>query len=1461
MRISYVSLSRWMPLFFCCLFLSGEAWAQSPPSPSRIVERVNESDLVTLRGNTHPLAQPQFDRGAAPPDLPMGRMLLVLKRSDAQEAALETLLEAQQDRNSPSYHQWLTPDEFGAQFGPSDQDIQTVASWLQSHGFQLAPMSRGRATLEFSGTAAQVLDAFHTEIHKYTVNGQDHWANAGDPQIPRALAPVITGVNSLHNFLKTPEYRVAGIYTKSRATGKVKALQPNFTFFDNNICAGTGDCYFLGPYDFATIYNVLPLWNASSPIDGTGQNIAIIGRSDIVLQDVADFRNLFGMAPNVPNIIHDGNDPGLVSGDETEAVLDVEWSGAVAKGATINLVVSASTESTDGVDLPAIYAIENNIAPVISESFGQCELFLGTAGNSFENGLREQAAAQGITFLTATGDQGAAACDPATEAPDPATHGLMVSGLASSPYGIAVGGTDFLNFGPNFTVASLNTPSPYWSAANNPTTEASALGYVPESTWNSTCTNRVYIVIGLATTPEGSCNNAELDSEAPGLVIAEGGGGGKSNCNTTNGSPPFGCAGGYAKPSWQSAPGVPADGARDIPDVSLFASPGFMNSGYILCEADQTESQGTCSLNDYEYSFLAVGGTSASTPAFAGIMAMVNQSTQSAGQGNANHVLYKLASSSVQTGANCNSSNIPAGGCIFNDVTSGTIAMPCAAGSPDCTVSLGSDAYGVLSGYNAGAGYDLATGLGSVNAYNLVRDWPSPGISTSTTLYLNSGKAVNITHGQVVSLDVAVTPSAATGNVSLMGSPSGNGSIPMGGFFTLQGGAVSGTTTALAGGTSYQVKAHYAGDNTYAPSDSAPVTVTVAPEPSTTLITIPVFSSATGAETGNTPATVVYGTPVIARMDVGNAKAAVTFPMQPVCATPACPTGSVTLSDSVSGGPSGVFPLNSEGYAEDLAAQFSGGAHQLTAAYPGDNSYSSSTEIYNLTVTPAPMEIFAPTIPVNPPLVGTPINMFTTVEAISVYPGAVPTGTVTFYDGTTLLPGTVTYGNGGSGAAGTPAKLGAFLTVTFTTSGTHQISARYSGDANYGPASSPPTAAPLVYATTAAVSANPSTVIYGQSTSVTLTATISTGQPASNAALKPTGMISFSVNGTATTTTGQDANGNWILQATLATSPQQNEGITADYSGDSNYAPSSQSTYIVVTIPDFAVSVSSTPLVITAGQTGTAVVTIAPMTSYTSTVALSCYGAVPAGTACVFSPATITLTNGAPATSNLSLAVPAPSTTLKATARPGARRIGPPADTTRHLWWAASAASLIASLLLILLPSRRRSPGFVLGLFLVATITFGIGCGTGGSGSGGGGGGPIGGGDGGGAPGVVATTTTLTSTSAKIAPGASTTLTATINSSKTFTGYVNFNDASFPYVIAPNVNVVDGTAQAQMINTGSLSADPGTHAITAAYSGDVSNEPSQSGTLNIVVTGPIAVLVVGQTSVDTHTAYLNVTIQ
>lgn len=631
---------------------------------ARITRPIDEGQLSRLPGNIHPLAQTQFDRGPAPPDLPMQRMLLVLTRSSQQEAALQNLLKAQQDRTSASYHQWLTPQQFGEQFGPANQDMQTVTSWLQSQGFQIDRVSNGRSIIEFSGTAAQVQQAFHTEIHKYVVNGKSHWANASDPEIPSALTGVVAGVATLHNFRKKPQL--------IKANGLFQAA-PEFT--------GSDGSHALSPADYAVIYNINPLYN--SGINGTGTVIAVVGRTNIDLQDIASFRSTFNLPVNPPQIVLNGPDPGDLGGDEeAEAVLDTSWAGAVAPGATVKLVVSQSTNTSDGVDLSELYIIDHNLSDVMTESFGSCEASFTRSEAAAVSSLAEQAAAQGITYTVAAGDSGAEGCDDPTETK--ATGPVSVNLLASTPYTIAVGGTEFNENGNN---------AAYWQTTNGSGSE-SALSYIPEDVWNESC---------LA----GQCTAGN----SPALWA---GGGGASVF--------------FSKPSWQSGiAGIPNDNLRDVPDVSLTAAG---HDAYLLC------LDGSCTPNSTgRITFDGYSGTSAATPSFAGIMALIVQDTHSR-QGQANYVLYRLAAN--QSPSSCNASNtagLPAADCIFNDVTAGNDAVP------------GENGYGSGGAlYQAGVGYDLATGLGSVNVANLASSWSAvPNTSWEFRVYIDQPGAQQTT--------------------------------------------------------------------------------------------------------------------------------------------------------------------------------------------------------------------------------------------------------------------------------------------------------------------------------------------------------------------------------------------------------------------------------------------------------------------------------------------------------------------------------------------------------------------------------------------------------------------------------------------------------------------------------------------------------------------------------------------
>ncbi len=793
---------------------------------SQITQPIDLTHLTRLAGNTHPLAIAKYDQGAAPSSLAMNHLFLVLKRSPLQESALDALLDEQQDKKSPNYHKWLTPEDYGAQFGASEADVQKIEAWLSSQGFTVNGVSHGRTMIDFSGNAGSIQAAFHTTIHKYLYpNGREHWANSTDPQIPAALASAIVGVNSLNDFRPKAMSHHNGTFYKELASNKVHAAGQKGQFTEAGVddCYdGNQNCYVVGPYDFAKIYNVTPLWSAGTT--GTGQTIAIVSDSDVVTSDYTQFRSLFGLpALTMNRVLPTNTNPGVqncnANSDEQEAILDVEWAGAVAPGATIDLVISptggmncnniAGESGFDfGGDYSAQYVVDNNTAPILSDSYGECEYSLGTAENAFYNSLWQQAAGEGITVSVASGDSGAAGCDfyeeSGSDDVQPAEDGLAVNGTASTPYNIAVGGTDF-------DYANFNNPSQYWSATNSgsgTTTTLSALGYIPEMVWNDSCTSFVLYQGLISGLPDpgsavAACNNVEYqNSDVVGTV---GSSGGASNCISaqTDDNPkgPVGCSGGYKKPAWQTGTGVPSDGVRDIPDVSLFAADGEISSTYYAeCEADlESEEVGVsgqaCSttvqgpVGNMYVVLEGVGGTSASAQVFAGGVALLVQSNGRLG--NFNPTLYALANS--ESASSCSSAS-PASSCIFHDVTVGTNAMPCAQDSLNCSGSTTSDPIGVLSGYAAGTGFDLATGLGTLNFANLATAIGTPSFTLAagtSSITIPSGSST-----ATVTIDASAL-GAFTGNVATFtctGLPSG-ATCGASGAISLTGAGTTGSTT------------------------------------------------------------------------------------------------------------------------------------------------------------------------------------------------------------------------------------------------------------------------------------------------------------------------------------------------------------------------------------------------------------------------------------------------------------------------------------------------------------------------------------------------------------------------------------------------------------------------------------------------------------------------------------------
>jgi subtilase family serine protease len=696
-------------------------WAQSASS-------IDEANAVTLSGNVAPLARAEFDRGAVADDLPLEHMLIQLKRTPERERALETRIAALYDPHSPDFHRWLTAQELGDSYGPAKGDLETLTRWLGSHGFAVNEVYPSGMVIDISGTAGQVREAFHTEIHSYAVAGVAHNANASDPKIPAALAPLVAGVASMHDFMPHPLLHPAGAVKKDSATGKWHSTgyRPYFAsgYFGNEL----ND---LAPGDFATIYNVNPLRALGTPITGAGQTIVVLEDTDMNPADWNSFRVAFGLSSFSGTFtqVHPGRpkgvkhlrkckDPGL-NIDESEAAIDAEWATAVAPDAAIELASCPSTNVTFGGLIAAENLLNSDAPPpIISVSYGECEAQLGKAGNAAYNSAWQQAAAEGTSVFVGAGDAGASGCDD-TETATIAYHGIAASGFASTPYNVAVGGTDFQD-------AVDGTISTYWSSSNTET--QSALSYVPETPWNDSCASSLLFNYA------GYMTGADFCNSFPGQVdftenIA--GGGGPSAI--------------YAKPAWQAGVvGIVEDGKRDTPDVSLFAGNGIFTHALLFCMSDIAQEGVPCTYsNPVDTVFSSAGGTSFATPAFAGIQALINQATAMK-WGNPNPVLYTLAAGEYGSNATPDSLALSAcnadqgasigGNCVFNDITTGDIDVDCGKRRKhkalDCFIPSG-DVVGVLStsnttltpAYPASSGWDFASGLGSVNVTNLVDGW------------------------------------------------------------------------------------------------------------------------------------------------------------------------------------------------------------------------------------------------------------------------------------------------------------------------------------------------------------------------------------------------------------------------------------------------------------------------------------------------------------------------------------------------------------------------------------------------------------------------------------------------------------------------------------------------------------------------------------------------------------------
>jgi Pro-kumamolisin, activation domain/Divergent InlB B-repeat domain len=792
------------------ILIAPPAKAQAPAGRAQplITRPVDNNSLMPLPGNTRGEAKNAAnDQGMVDDSMPLPEMRIQLRRPAAQEQAFEQLIEQLHDAKTPNYHHWLTGAEIGAQFGPAPSDITTISDWLQQSGFTVKAVSPSGMLIDFSGDAGQVRRVFHTEIHNMTVRGRASHANVSDPQIPVALSPAMAGILGLENIPAVAHHK--------RLPPRGGAHPEDTTANCSDLAGGvTGTtCYGVVPADLATIYNFNPVFNGGNT--GQGQTIYMIEDTDLYANtDWTTFRSAFGLSSYTQGsltTVHPGGctDPGT-NGDDDEATLDVEWGSAAAPSAAI-------VEASCGTIL---LAVQNTVEmpsppPIMSISYGDCEAQDGETTNHAFYLAFQQGVAEGMSIFGATGDHGPDDCEDAGDNTPARGHdGLGVDGWSSTPYNVAVGGTDF-------SPVYSGTTSTYWSSTDS-ANFGSAKSYIPEMAWNGDCSSSVIAAFYGYSDVYTFCNS-QLHGEKAWKTypFSSGGGeGGQSGCatGTPNSDTPLVVSGtcvGYAKPSWQNVLGniygdPSNDSVRDTPDVSLFASWDVWNVGYVVCFTDPNNGGLPCTGNSTS-TWWNGGGTSFATPIWAGIQALINTATGTS-QGLPTVRLYQLAAAEYGSSGNssCNSSNGNAVGssCIFYDVTLGDSAEPCYDLNGtfyDCYDPGGTNDTGVISAnynnntqtytpaYQAGTGWDFVSGIGTVNVSNLVSAWALGGASSAELTVNVTGTGTIISNPSSIDCTSGTCDASYGGGtmVTLSATP-GNGLI-----FTGWSGACSGTTNCI----------------------------------------------------------------------------------------------------------------------------------------------------------------------------------------------------------------------------------------------------------------------------------------------------------------------------------------------------------------------------------------------------------------------------------------------------------------------------------------------------------------------------------------------------------------------------------------------------------------------------------------------------------------------------------------
>jgi subtilase family serine protease len=1238
---------------------------------------VDENRITTLRGTVHVLARPRFDRGAVADDFPMRRMLVMLNRPSEREAARQLFLREVHTQSSPLFHKWASPQEYGQQFGAKDEDIQTVAAWLASHGLSVDRVTSSRTMIEFSGTAAQVSQALHVEIHQYAAAGRSFYANDREISVPQAIAARIRNFAPLNTFEPTSYVAPAGTAKVSRGS---HGEAPTFTLTVNN-----APFYALAPEDFATQYDLAPVYAAGT--DGSGQTIGIIGTTNLNLTIVDAYRQLFNLSGDNTQVIMDGEDPGDGLAPNIEALLDVELSGAIAPNATVNFYVAGGQPFQDSLALAAMRAVEDDQASVISLSYGTCEPLLGAPGNQLWAGLWEQAAAQGQTVLVASGDTGPGACLGdilIDENGDEETFGLTANGLGSTPWNVSVGGSDFYYSDYATGGASIAT---LWNQTNDANL-GSLKAPLPEQPWDS--------ALGLNIIPSFQSLNGMMLLVGP--VPSPAGGGASSNCaqeTAFSATQLPSCIAGYAKPVWQQGTGVPNDGVRDLPDVSLFAANGPNLSAWAICAEPGDCAAGATS------TVTLVGGTSTSTPAMAGIMALINQ--KYGRQGQADYTLYALAQQ--QSG-------------IFHDITLGTNDVACVLGTPPppflpvpgCTDLYPNsipDTYS-FGLYAAATGYDLASGLGSFDANELISNWTKVALSpTSTTLKLSP---TTVTHGTPIALTASVAAGSGSGtpvgDIVLQTNPPsplrGNAPVP------LANGSASANITTLPGG-SYQVEAQYGGDGVFGPSNSSPVAVTITPEQSSTTVSgnyeyLVQLSGGQGPAEEIQTGTISNGGQVF----FGSAITYLATPTGLTTNSSGLASGSATFTD---GNLTATVPLSVNGVASWTPQSIAIGSHSVTVSYSGDASYSPSTgDPLSFTVakgTPlleAEILNLPPIVSCPPPpggicsqsyLAGSSLVVHVLLSALN---GNVPpSGSVTVTLGTLTQTVPVvadSYLNENLSTG--------YVTLSNVPAGTFTLSASYSGDSNWNATSyTAPQALTFVASTavassTTTLTASPNSVNSSGGVTFNVTVTASTDQYGT-----PVGLFELLANGTlfaggivggsGIVTTSQTESGTVTVPAGLL--PLGALNVTAVYLGSAGVESSvSAPVQLNVTASDFTFSAGAPSLTVQSGQIGTVSLLLTGPYGVGVPVTLAC---TPSSNqfGCSVNPASPTVNGSSSATLSITASVPNSAAGVAALRN---------ADSKR---WPAAACIFIFSLgAMLILPGsgrRLRTPTVILMLALL----------------------------------------------------------------------------------------------------------------------------------------------------------------